>query len=282
MHVALLGTGEMGSRMALSLLKAGHAVTVWNRTKDRTSTLVAQGASSADTPAGAVADADIAIAMVRDDDASRRVWLAPDDGALRTLPSQAIAVESSTLSLSFIRALAAAFAARGAAFLDAPVVGSRAQADSGQLIHLVGGEAEIFARAAPVLANIGAVAHHVGANGAGAALKLVVNALLGVQVAVLAELLGASESLGLDPARAVEILVQTPPCSPAAKMAALSILAKSFKPAFPIELLEKDLDYLAEAASALPVVAAARAVFARAQALGLGDENVTAVARLYA
>lgn len=283
MQVSILGTGEMGSRMAAALLRAGHAVTVWNRTSDRASALVGQGARLAKTPAEAVEAADAVIAVVRDDDASRRVWLAPDDGALTRLSGNAVAIESSTLSLGWVRDLSAICTARGVPFLDAPVVGSRAQADAAQLIHLVGGEPHIVARMAPVFAAIGGAAHHAGPSGAGAALKLIVNAMLGVQVAMMAELLGAAHRFGLDPVRAVAILAQTPPCSPAAKIAAQAILARSFAPAFPVDLMEKDLHYVADTApaGALPVTAAARQVFASAQKAGFGAENMNAVAKLY-
>ena len=283
MQVAVLGTGAMGSRMAAALLKKGHSVTVWNRTAAHAADLVRQGARQADSPASATDGAEVVLAMVRDDAASQRVWLASGDGALARLGKNAIAVESSTLSLPWVRELAAACAARGSSFVDAPVVGSRAQADAAQLIHLVGGDTEIVGLIQPVLAAIGSVAHHVGAIGAGAALKLVVNAMLGVQVALLGELLGSAQRLGLDLARAVEVLAQTPPCSPAAKIASEGILKKSFAPAFPVNLMEKDLGYLLDAITpaAAPVSSAARAVFARGIQAQLGAENMTAVAKLY-
>ena len=283
MQIAVLGMGEMGSRMALSLLHTGHSVTVWNRSADRVEPILRQGAAGAPTPAAAVRNADVAFAMVRDDEASRRIWLEPRDGALVALSADAIAIESSTLSLPWIRELSGLCAARKIAFLDAPVVGSRAQADTAQLIHLVGGDAQAFKRAAPAFAAIGAVAHHIGPSGTGAALKLIVNAMLGVQVALLAELLGSAERLGLEISRAVEVLAQTPPCSPAAKVAAESIAKRSFAPAFPVELMAKDLAYLVDAIHpyAAPLSAAACAVFEHAIKAKLGGDNMTAVAKLY-
>lgn len=283
MHVAVLGIGAMGSRMALALLRAGHAVVVWNRTAERAQALIEQGAMLANSPREAATNADIVIAMVRDDEASRRVWLSPDDGALAAMSKEAIGIESSTLRASWVRELAAIFAARGVAFLDAPVVGTRAQADTATLIHLVGGDSEIMARATPVLLAIGSAAHHAGPAGSGAALKLLVNALLGIQVAALGELLGAAERLGLDRRRAGEVLVEMPSCSASAKGVTLAMLASNFAPAFPVELVEKDLGYLGKEAlpDATPVSAAARAVFARAMAAGLAAENMTAVAKLY-
>ena len=283
MRVAVLGIGAMGSRMAVALLRAGHSVTVWNRTPGRAQPLVEQGARLANSPSAAASDAEIVLAMVRDDEASRQVWLSPGDGALVAMPKGSIGVESSTLGVSWVRELAVAFAARGVHFLDAPVVGTRAQADTATLIHLVGGGTETMARAKPVLSAIGSAAHHAGPAGSGAALKLVVNALLGIQVAAIGELLGAAEQMGLDRRRAGEVLIQMPSCSASAKGVTLAMLARNFAPAFPVELVEKDLGYLAKEAlpDAAPVSAAARAVFARAMAAGLSAENMTAVAKLY-
>lgn len=282
MHIAVLGTGAMGSRMAAALLRAGHSVTVWNRTSARAQPLVEQGAVLAATPRAASDGAQIVLAMVRDDEASRQVWLA-EDGALRAMSAEAIGIESSTLSVKWVRELAATFAGRGMAFLDAPVVGTRAQADTSTLIHLIGGDAEFVARALPVLSAIGGSAHHVGPAGSGAVLKLVVNAFLGVQVAALGELLGAAERMGLDRRRAGEVLTEMPSCSASAKGVTLAMLARNFAPAFPVELVEKDLGYLAGGMSpgSAPLNDAAHAVFARALAAGMGADNMTAVAKLY-
>ena len=141
-----------------------------------------------------------------------------------------------------------------------------------------------MADAKPVLAAIGNAAHHVGPVGSGASLKLLVNALLGIQIAAIGELLGAASGLGLDRGRAGEVLTELPQCSPSAKGATLAILAGNFAPAFPVELVAKDLGYLESslASDSLPVSAAAGAVFQKAIAAGLSDENFTAVAKLYA
>lgn len=283
--VAVLGLGAMGSRMAHSLLAAEHEVTVWNRSRAACAPLSAAGATVADTPRAAVAGAAFAIAMVRDDPASQAVWLDPDRGALAGLEPGAVGIDSSTLTVAFVRDLALRFAAAGRGFLDAPVAGSRPQAEAAHLIYLVGGDADVLAQAAPVLRAMGAAVHHAGQTGAGAAVKLAVNALLGVQVAALGEIIGFFERAGLDPARAVEILTATPVCSLAAKGALTSMLADSFAPMFPVELAEKDLGYvLATAAAvhaAMPVAEATHAVLATALARGFGPDHLTAVVRLY-
>jgi 3-hydroxyisobutyrate dehydrogenase len=272
----------MGSRMAVALLRGGHAVTVWNRTSARALPLVEQGASLASSPRAAADDAQVVLAMVRDDEASRQVWLSKD-GALAAMSAEAIGIESSTLSAKWVRELATSFAAHGVGFLDAPVVGTRAQADTASLIHLIGGDVAIVARATPVLSAIGGVAHHVGPAGSGAVMKLVVNAFLGIQVAALGELLGAAAQMGLDRRRAGEVLIEMPSCSASAKGVTLAMLARNFAPAFPVELVEKDLGYLADETKpgSAPLNSAARAVFVQAIAAGLAADNMTAVAKLY-
>ncbi len=188
--VAVLGLGAMGRRMAKKLLEAGHDVVAYNRTGERARALEAEGATRAESPREAAARSDIVIGMVTDDDASRAVWLDANTGAIGGLREGAVAIESSTLTSAWVRELADAVTARGAGFLDAPVVGSRPQAEAGQLIYCVGGAAETLNKARGGLSAMGAAIHHVGPVAAGIATKLAVNALFGIQVAALGEMLG--------------------------------------------------------------------------------------------
>jgi 3-hydroxyisobutyrate dehydrogenase-like beta-hydroxyacid dehydrogenase len=136
--VTVLGLGAMGSRMAANLLKAGHAVTVWNRSPAKT--LVTAGAQLAASPKAAAQGADFVIAMVRDDDASRDLWLSPETGAFAGLSQGAVAIESSTLTANWARTLGEEAKQRGLTFLEAPVAGSRPQAEAAQLVYFVGGD----------------------------------------------------------------------------------------------------------------------------------------------
>ena len=283
MRVAVLGLGAMGQRLAQRLLINNHDVTVWNRSPAAARTLVDAGATLADSPRAAASNAALVIAMVRDDAASRRVWLAENDGALAGLPDTAIAVESSTLSIEWTTQLAGAFANKDRQFLDAPVVGSRPQAEAAKLIYLVGGEARAFAAAKSVLANLGSTIYHVGPVGSGTKIKLLVNALYGTQVALMAELLGLAKNQNLVCNQVVEILAAIPACSLAAKLAAENMVAENFAPQFPIELVEKDLAYLemATVSTAIPVSTSARTVYQKAIAAGYGMENLTALIKLY-
>lgn len=286
MKVTILGTGAMGLRMGASLLKHGHQLTVWNRTPANAAPLVEQGAVLAETPRAAVTDADLVLSMVRDDPASRQVWLDSETGALEGMRRDAVAVESSTLTVEWVRELAAAFANTGIAFLDTPVSGSRPQAEAGQLIFLVGGNADTLAGIRDVLLTMGGAVQHAGDEpGSGAAVKLAVNALLGIQVTALSELLGFIKNIGLDTAKAAEIIGSTAVCSPYAKVAMGLMLADNSNPLFPVELVEKDLGYVHETGerhgARTPMSDAARTVFQNAMKAGFGEENLTSAVKLY-
>lgn len=281
MKIAFLGLGAMGSRMAARLFAASHEVTVWNRSEARATP---EGTVRASTPAAAAEGADLVISMVRDDAASRDVWLG-ERGALSAMSDDAIGVECSTLSLPYVNELAAAFRNADRQFLDAPLAGSRPQAEAGQLIFMVGGREQALETARPALAAMGGAIHHAGGNGAGATVKLMVNALFGVQVAVLAELIGLARAAGIDTAKAVEILGATPVASPAAKAAAAAMLAGNFTPAFPIDLVAKDFGLIDASTPTIavetPVSDAAGAVYRRGVSAGFGADNITGIVQLY-
>jgi 3-hydroxyisobutyrate dehydrogenase-like beta-hydroxyacid dehydrogenase len=272
--------------MAQNLLSAGHTVVVYSRTHDKVMPLVNQGAVYAATPRDAALQAEVVISMVTDDQASRTIWLTPETGAIAGLNETQIAIESSTLTVEWIKTLAVEIDRCGAAFLDAPVVGSRPQADAGKLIYLVGGRAETVTRVQAVLADAGGITvHHVGELGHGMAMKLAVNALFGIQVAALAEMIALLTKTGLSSATAMECLGELPVISPAAKNAGNLMLTHNHAPLFPISLVEKDFRNTLQTAQAadasIPVAAAAHNVYLDAIAKGYSSDNITGVIQLY-
>lgn len=282
--VAILGMGAMGSRMAANLLKARHRVTVWNRTPAAKTALVSAGARRADTPREAAKAADVVIAMLRDDEASRAVWLDAVDGALGGMRRGAFAIESSTLSPDWIRRLGSTAQAHGVALLEAPVSGSRPQAEAGQLTYLVGGEAATLERLRELLLAMGSSIHHVGPLGAGALAKLSTNALLGIEVTALAEIIGLLKRNGADVRATLTAMSGTSAWPPAAHYLASTMIAGDFRPQFPVELIEKDFGYAVTAAGSpdlAPTLNAARHVFREAIARGLGADNMSTVAKLF-
>lgn len=281
--VGFIGLGAMGSRMARNILSAGFEVAVWNRSDAPGLALEGAGARRARSPRDAAADAGVVLAMVTDDQASKRVWTDGADGALAGMKPGAVAVEMSTLTPAWLSQLAEAAAGFGVKLLDAPVSGTLPQAEAAQLVEMVGGDAEAFEAAKPVLAAMGSP-NHVGPNGHGALLKLAVNALLGIQVAAWAELMGFLAKNGMETARALQVLTATSLASPAGAGYAKMMAAHDFAPRFTNALLAKDLRYLHATAdkvqSRTPISDAASAVFDVA-ARQMGAENVSAVIRLY-
>lgn len=285
-NIAVLGLGAMGSRIAMNLINAGHSVIVWNRSPHPTTALAAQGATVAPSPKAAAEAAEIVMSMVTDNEASQAVWLDRETGAVLGLGKDAIAIESSTLTVDWTKELAAAIERRGAAFLDAPVVGSRPQAEAGKLISLVGGKAEILTQVQDVLLDAGSsTIHHIGEVGQGMAMKLAVNALFGVQVAALAEIIGILAKSGVASAKAMACLSELPVISPAAKHAGGLMLVQNHTPLFPIELVAKDFGYMVKTAQATdashPVSIAIRNIYQEAIAQGYGNDNITGVIQLF-
>lgn len=279
-RVALIGLGLMGSGMARRLLGAGFPLTVYNRNRERLSPLAAEGAHEAGSPREAAARADVVLSMVADDDASRAVWLG-EHGAMAGAARGSVLVESSTLTVGWIEELAREAAARGCELLDAPVLGSKLHAASGELCFLVGGSAAALETARPTLTSMSRAIVHVGATGRGALLKLINNFMAGVQAASLAEALALIESSGLDRAKALEVLTTGAPGSPLVKTLAGRMAARDYTPNFLLRLMAKDLTYaLGEGRRhglSLSTVASALEVLKQAIAAGHGEEDFSAL-----
>ncbi|GHD04453.1 3-hydroxyisobutyrate dehydrogenase [Novosphingobium pokkalii] len=278
--IAVLGLGAMGSRMARRLVAAGHEVHVWNRSRPATEAIA--GATLAATPRAAAQGAQAVIAMLRDDEASRAVWCDAESGALAGMMLGALAIESSTLTPQWVRGWAAAAQAAGAVPVEAPVSGSRPQADAGQLVYFLGGAADAVAQAQPLLAPLGAAFHAVGPIGAGAVVKLATNTLLALQVGAWAELLPLLVREGLDLDVALGALAGTSSWAPVAGYLTMLMRQGNHAPQFPIDLIAKDMAYVTGIGQEgdLPLAQALAARFAAASAAGLGDENMTALVKL--
>jgi 3-hydroxyisobutyrate dehydrogenase len=279
-NVAILGLGTMGAGMATNLLKAGFVLTVYNRTEAKTKDLVTQGARFASTPADAVRGASIVISMLADDAASREVWLG-SDGALDTAKEGTVLVESSTVSPAWIAELAAAAEQHGTDLLDAPVTGSRTQAEAGQLSFLVGGKAETLQSASPVLKAMSKEIVHLGPVGSGAKMKLINNFLCGVQIASLAEGLTWIERSGLDQEKALSILKSGAPGSPVLGAISARMVTHDYSVNFLLRLMTKDLLYAQTEATRcnvdLKTAEVARSLFETAIAQGFGDDDMSSV-----
>ncbi len=280
-RVAVLGLGVMGSGMAHNLLRAGYELTVYNRTREKAAALEQAGAQVAGTPREAAQVADIVISMVADDSASRAIWLG-QDGALAGTREGMLLIESSTLSTLWVRELAGLAAEQGCRFLDAPVTGSKPQAEAGELVFFVGGDATGLDQARPLLEAMGRRIEHLGPTGSGATMKLINNLMGGVQVAVLAEGLLLAEQAGLNMEQVVPLLLNGAPGSPIVKGKAARIVARDYNTHFALRWMHKDLTYALEEAmhqtTPMPTLAVVREIYRLAMSRGLGDEDFSAVA----
>jgi len=279
--VAFLGLGVMGSRMVARLLDAGMTVTVWNRRAERAEPLAARGATVAGSPRDAAWGADVILSMVADDEASRLVWLG-ESGALAGAGTGAVGIECSTLSPAWILELAEHARKAGIGFLDAPVTGSRPQAESGEILFLVGGDRDVLERVRPVLRPMSRDVVHLGPVGSGARMKLVNNVTSAVQAAALAEALAFAEACGLEPTAAMSVLTNGAPGSPLVKTLAPRMMLRDYDVNFQLSLMRKDVGYaIAEAERCgvtLTTASGARALFDAAMASGHGASDFSAIA----
>ena len=287
--VAFIGLGELGAPMATNLLAKGFALTVHNRHRERELPLAAAGARRAATPAAAAQDAAVLALCLSDDAAVAEVLLGRDDdtadAALAGLAPGALVVDFSTIAPASSRAMAAALAARGVAYLDAPVTGGTEGARAGTLSVLVGGGADDLERARPVLEAVGRRITHLGPVGAGQEAKAVNQVLVAGSYAAVAEALALGQRLGLPMEEVRQALIGGAAGSWALEHRGGSMLRGEFPLGFRVLLHRKDLAIALGAAAAggleLPVARQVAAMEDDLIAAGHGDEDVSALARWF-
>ena len=292
--IGFIGLGLMGRPMAANLLKAGHAVTVWNRTAARADELVAAGAKLAKSPAAAASDADVVITIVSDPPALEEVlWgksgggagVSAADAALAALKPGAIYIDSSTVSPDLARKIAAVCAAKGVKFLDAPVTGGDWGAKKGELVFMVGGEAETLKAAEPVIGVMGKKWFLLGPNGAGQTIKLAMNAILALQVEALAEALALVTAAGFKGEGLVEVMQSSMARSGVLDVKAPNLLKGEYVPSFPLRLMYKDVSLAMDLAKQLgvnlPAAAAAQQTYGAVKAAAKEDLDYSAVMKFW-
>ena len=275
--VAFVGLGAMGARMAGRLLGAGHDLVVWNRTAEAARPLVELGAELASSPADAAGRAEAVLIMVADPAALEAVSGGPEGVAAGIGPSSTV-IQMSTVGLPAMERLASALP-EGTELLDAPVLGSLAEAESGSLRIFVGGPAALAERWTPLLSALGSPVH-VGPVGAGSAAKLVVNSTLFGAIGVLGEALALADALGLSREAAYEVLAASPVAAQVERRRA-QIESGEYPPRFSLALALKDAGLVADAAAEqgvdLRLAAAARTWLAEAEEAGWGDRDYSIV-----
>lgn len=255
--VAVLGTGIMGSAMAGRLLQAGWEVGVWSRHPDSTTALVAQGATGYVEAADAVAAADVVITMLPTGAATRAVMLQP--GVLKALRSGATWVQMGTIGVYATKELSASLDASrtDVTFVDAPVSGSRAPAESGQLLILASGPPEAAGALESVFGTLGRSTMWLGPAGAGSAMKLVLNTWLAFQTEGAAESAALAARFGLRAEDLFAALRGNPLASDYALAKLGRMVEQDYHVDFSLEWASKDLDLVTtESSEAAPVVGA--------------------------
>lgn len=285
LRVAVIGTGRMGTAMVGRLAGAGHHLTVHNRTRAKAEAVAARhDAAVAPTPREAVREADVVLVSLADDAAVTAAYGGPDGLVAGLAPGQVVA-DTSTVDPATLRGLEAAVVAAGAALLDTPVSGSVSTVEAGALLVMAGGDAAALERATPVLEAIASRIVHLGPLGAGATMKLVVNAMVHALNGALAEALVLAEKAGLDRASAYDVIAASAVGAPFVTYKRDAYLDPEGTPvAFALNLVAKDLalaDALAARVGApMPQLATNRVVVQRAVAAGLGDADLSALATL--
>lgn len=243
MRIGFLGLGIMGKPMAQNLVKAGHEVKVWNRTPGK----LVDGAQAVSTPKDAAKDAEIVWLCVSDTKAVEGV-LFGEKGAIESLKSGAIVVDSSTILPDSSVKFAEKVRSKGADFVDAPVTGSKVGAESGQLIFIVGAREETFEKLQPLFSVMGKSAVRVGANGKGLAAKLSMNLMIALTYEGFAEALVLAKKQGVDLKPLLSLINQSMVRSGVVDYKAPFVMARDFSANFPMRLMHKDIHLMLEAA----------------------------------
>ena len=279
--VAVIGTGRMGAAMVGRIVGAGHSVTVWNRTAGRAEGL---GAAVAPTPKQAVTGASTVVVSLADDDAVRAAYDGPE-GILAGLAPGAVVCDTSTIAPATVRELADEVAQRGASLLDTPVSGSVALAQSGGLTILAGGAEPALHRARPVLESFGSRIVHLGGQGTGATMKLVVNSVVHALNLAVAEALVLAEKAGVDRAAAYDVFTTSAVAAPFVQYKRDSFVYPDTAPvAFALDLVAKDLRLIGELAASvgarMPQRDVTAAMVDESVARGYGNRDLSALAEL--
>ncbi len=243
MRVAFLGLGIMGSAMATNMVKAGHEVTVWNRTPGK----LVEGASVAPTPAAAAQGAEVVWLCVADTAAVESILFGPE-GVEKSLTEGMIIADSSTISPSATARFAARVRGKGVAYVDAPMTGSKIGAGNGTLIFMVGGDEAVIEQIKPLFAAMGKKIFRMGETGKGQATKLAMNLQIAMIFEGFAEALTLATKLGVDPQQLLSLIEATMVRSGVVDYKAPFILQRDFTPNFPLRLMHKDIRLALEAA----------------------------------
>lgn len=282
MRIAFVGLGIMGSRMAANLVRSGQDVVVYNRTREKEDALVAVGASRKESLADSIRDADVVITMLSTPEVVREAAVGPN-GFLASMREGALWVDCTTVNPSFSRAMAELANDVGVRFVDAPVAGSKAPAESAQLLFLAGGETSDVDEVRPLFDAMGRATLHAGPVGQGSAMKMVFNLLLGETMYAFGEALALAVALDLDRKTILDALLGSVLAAPFLESKRTMFETGKHDTQFPLEWTRKDLQLASQSAYEMnlptPGLNAIKEAYAAAVRDGLGREDLSAIAR---
>lgn len=292
-NIAFIGLGNMGGPMAINLVKGGHQVTVFDLSAEAVNTVVAEGGNSAETAQACVADAEFIVSMLPAGKHVEGVYLgANGDGLINHIAKGSLVIDSSTIDAATSQKVAKALSEQGIDFIDAPVSGGVGGAVAGTLSFMVGGSVESFARAEPVLENMGKNIFHAGAHGAGQVAKVCNNMLLSVLMVGTSEALQLGIANGLDPKVLSQIMSQSSgsnwtldvynPCPNVMENVPSS---NDYNGGFMVDLMAKDLGLAMDTAvasqSSTPMGALARSLYAMHAGAGNGGKDFSSIFNMF-
>jgi len=272
--IGWIGLGKMGIPMSKNLLKKGYSVTVYNRTKDKTKELAAEGAKVADSPKALAADAQVIISMISDDAVLEAVSIGTD-GAFAAAKSGTIFIDMSTVSPVASARVADVANKKGIKYLRAPVSGSTVLATAGTLTIFASGPKDAYDACTEIFGSMGQKVFHVGAGDEARYLKLLLNMMVGISSAMVGEALAFGEKGGMDWSQMVDIIGASVVASPLVGYKAQMLKSRNYAPAFTIEQMAKDFDIALDTGKAanvpMPITAMTRQFLGAMKANGKGN-----------
>jgi 3-hydroxyisobutyrate dehydrogenase-like beta-hydroxyacid dehydrogenase len=281
-NVGFIGLGAMGQVIVPRLIAAGCPVTGWNRSRERAAPLLEKGMRWADTPAAVAAASDVTLSIVTDGAAVKAIALG-EDGVLAGMKRGGVYIDMGTIAPDVTRSVAAAFAERGFAMLDAPLSGSPVTVEQGNASLMIGGDKAAFERVEPVLRAIGPKVTYIGGSGQAVTMKLAVNLLLMVEVIAFGEAVALAEKGGVAREIALDAVLKSVTAAPVLGYRGPFILEGKMPkvPLADVTLQQKDMLLVLEMArkfgSPVPLAAAANELMNACRGLGL-DRNDFVVA----
>ena len=279
-RIGFIGIGLMGRHMALHLLKAGHPLTIWNRTESKAQELLSEGAAWADSPKAVAWDSDVLITMVTDSAASEEV-ICGSNGVLDGAREGMILIDMGSIAPEMSRYIAERARAKGVSMLDAPVTGNPKVAAAGKLGIMVGGPKEILESCLPIFEIMAAKIVYAGQNGMGTTLKLINNLIMGVAIEAVSEALVLASKAGIDPQKVIDITSVGGARTGAMETRGPKMVRRNFTPGFSTNNMYKDLTSVMKLADecgvSLPATSTSWDILRAVKTRGNGDMDSCSV-----